>query len=137
MAPRSAAAAAGAAAPPPPGLLARAVAWIKGHAQWALYNAVGAVLAIPLALKLGLGLLLRCVGALAGALAGARWPAGPPPTHLPRSALPLPERPLRLPPRPCCSPRGMLYRKDRSALALPDPLPGLSHEWVETVPGVT
>lgn len=30
----------------------------------------------------------------------------------------------------------MLRRKDRSHLALPDPLPGLQHEWIETAPGI-
>jgi pimeloyl-ACP methyl ester carboxylesterase len=34
------------------------------------------------------------------------------------------------------SPRRTLWRQDRSALVIPDPLPGLTHEWIETAPGI-
>jgi hypothetical protein len=35
-----------------------------------------------------------------------------------------------------CSPRKTLHRVDRSQLQLPDPLPGLTHQWIETEPGI-
>lgn len=35
-----------------------------------------------------------------------------------------------------CSPRKTLHRTDRSQLQLPDPLPGLTHEFIESEPGV-
>ncbi|KAI3434445.1 hypothetical protein D9Q98_002522 [Chlorella vulgaris] len=34
------------------------------------------------------------------------------------------------------SPRKVLHHKDRSNLLLPDPLPGLLHQWIEAQPGV-
>jgi hypothetical protein len=35
-----------------------------------------------------------------------------------------------------CSPRGTLYRKDRNKLVYPDPLPDLTHEFIEAAPGI-
>lgn len=35
-----------------------------------------------------------------------------------------------------CSPRGTLYRKDRNKLVYPDPLPGLTHEFIEAAAGI-
>lgn len=63
-----------------------------GWCRWAGYQAVGFVLAVPIAIELLFKLITK--------------------------------------------PRSTLYRKDRNTVVFPDPLPDLTHEWIEAAPGI-
>ena len=136
-------------------LPAAASGGVRGWLKWLGYQALGLALATPMALKLLVQFVTKCVSrargctgqpATLGCWAGAM---ARPSASAPRSAallcwglraaapLPAPSDATPLPAYlPACSPRRTLYRKDRNHIQYPDPLPGLTHEWLETAPGV-